>query len=96
MQVFLTVDAVCNASGQLQPGGKVLVHAAAGGVGVAAVQLVQAMGGSVVATAGSAAKRQLVRSMGARATVNSRDTSFVEVVGAVGSVDLVLNSLTGE
>lgn len=55
---------------------QVLVHAGAGGVGLAAVQVCKAMGARVVSTAGSESKRTLLTGMGVRAAVNSRDTHF--------------------
>ncbi len=59
---------------------QVLVHAGTGGVGLAAVQVCQAMGSQVSATAGSAAKRAFLRGMGV-ATAGSRETAFVDIVG---------------
>ena len=50
--------------GQVQPGEWVLIHAAAGGVGSAAVQLAVDAGARVIGTAGSEAKCELVRSLG--------------------------------
>ena len=82
----------------LSAGERVLIHAAAGGVGLAAVQLAQAAGAEVFATA-SAPKRAYLRSLGVEHTFDSRSTSFgeqvLEATGGAG-VDVVLNSLTGE
>ena len=63
---------------------QVLVHAAAGGVGQAAVHVITAAGGRVVATAGGPEKRVAVRAMGIRAVANSRDIGFVELLGCGG------------
>ncbi len=54
------------------------------------------MGAEVVATAGSAPKRHLLRSLGAQHVAGSRDTGFAEEVllATQGGVDVVLNSLT--
>ena len=82
----------------LAPGERVLIHAAAGGVGQAAVQLAQRAGAEVYATA-SRGKRDLLRAQGVRAVFDSRSTDFAdEVLAATGGrgVDVVLNSLTGE
>lgn len=65
--------------------GQVLVHAAAGGVGQAALRIVAAAGGRAVATAGAPQKRAAVRAAGARAVAASRDTSFAEVLGCGGA-----------
>jgi NADPH:quinone reductase-like Zn-dependent oxidoreductase len=92
--VFTTVSATLLQAAGLCPGERVLVHAAAGGVGLAALQVVSAVGASAVATAGSASKRSLLRSLGVSAVVGSRDSVFVGPVCYLGGVDVVLNSLT--
>src|SRR5262249_21908997 len=58
--------------GWLQPGETVLVHAAAGGVGSAAVQLARAAGARVVATAGGREKVEFVRGLGADVVIDYR------------------------
>jgi acyl transferase domain-containing protein/NADPH:quinone reductase-like Zn-dependent oxidoreductase/acyl carrier protein len=92
--VFITVDAAFRQAAAVQPGERVLVHAAAGGVGLAAIQQAAALGGEVIATGGSTNKRNLVRSLGARAALGSRDTMFVSELAELGGADVVLNSLT--
>jgi len=92
--VFITVDAAFRQAAACQPGERALVHAAAGGVGLAAIQMAAALGGTVIATAGSSNKRALVRSLGVAAAVGSRDTQFASDVAQLGGVDIVLNSLT--
>ncbi len=81
----------------LKPGDRVLIHTASGGVGLAAVQLAQAAGLEVFATA-SAPKRPYLRSLGIEHVFDSRTTGFgreiLEATGGVG-VNMVLNSLTG-
>lgn len=81
------------------PGSRVLVHAAAGGVGLAAVQCALAAGAEVFATAGSPAKRALIRAHGVAHVFDSRSTAFADEVRAVtggDGVDVVLNSLNGD
>ena len=92
--VFITVDAAFRQAAGCQPGERALVHGAAGGVGLAAIQQVAALGGVVVATAGGPNKRSLVRGMGVCHAFGSRDTQFVSEVAELGGVDIVLNSLT--
>ena len=79
----------------IKPGDKVLVHAAAGGVGQAAVQLARLAGAEVYATA-SPRKWPLLRAQGVRHVMNSRTLDFssqvLEATGGTG-VDIVLNSL---
>ncbi len=82
----------------LDAGDRVLIHAGAGGVGLAAIQLARAAGAEVFATA-SARKRDFVRSLGVKHVFDSRTTAFgAEILAATGGtgVDMVLNSLTGE
>ncbi len=84
---------------KLQAGERVLIHAAAGGVGLAAVQLAQRAGAEVFATAGSAAKRAYLRELGVAHVLDSRTLAFAEEVKAATGgrgVDVVLNSLAGE
>jgi NADPH2:quinone reductase len=64
----------------VRPGQTVLVHGAAGGVGVSAVQIAKALGAHVLATAGSAEKRSFVREQGADEVFDSRDPRWVEQV----------------
>ena len=83
---------------QLVPGDKVLIHAASGGVGLAAVQMAQRCGAEVFATA-STFKRATLRKLGVKYVYDSRTTDFADQIladtGGAG-VDVVLNSLTSE
>ena len=82
----------------LEAGDRVLIHAGAGGVGLAAIQIAQAAGAEVFATA-SAPKQALLRSLGVEHIFDSRQTKFgEEILEATGGegVDVVLNSLTSE
>ena len=82
----------------LKAGERVLIHAGAGGVGLAAVQLALAAGAEVFATA-SAPKQAYLRPLGVAHVFDSRATSFGEEILEATSgagVDVVLNSLTGE
>ena len=83
---------------ELQAGDRVLIHAGAGGVGMAAIQLAQRVGAEVFATA-SAPKQAWLRSRGVEHVFDSRTTAFgEEILDATdgAGVDVVLNSLTGE
>jgi NADPH:quinone reductase len=64
----------------VKPGETVLVHGAAGGVGVSAVQIAKALGARVLATAGSADKREFVKAQGADEVFDSHGTDWVEQV----------------
>lgn len=85
--------------GGIEAGDRVLIHAAAGGVGLAAVHLARAAGAHVLGTAGSDEKREYLRSIGVSHVFDSRTTLPSDaVLAATGGhgVDLVLNSLTGD
>ena len=97
--VFFTVYYALHYLARLQPGEKVLIHGAAGGVGIAAIQLARYLGAEVFATAGSAEKRDFVRLLGADHVMNSRDLAFADQILSVTEgqgIDVVLNSLAGE
>ncbi|MFI8282665.1 NADP-dependent oxidoreductase [Streptomyces sp. CAI-17] len=74
------------------PGQRILIHAAAGGVGHVAVQIAKAHGAYVIGTA-SAPKHDLLRELGADEVVDYRTTDVAE---AVDGVDMVLDPLGGE
>ncbi|MFJ7148883.1 SDR family NAD(P)-dependent oxidoreductase [Streptomyces sp. NPDC100445] len=97
--VFLTVQYGLEHLAHLREGERVLIHGAAGGVGLAALQYAWTVGAEVVATAGTPGKRDLLRMLGVPHVLNSRDLRFAEDVreltGGQG-VDVVLNSLAGE
>jgi putative PIG3 family NAD(P)H quinone oxidoreductase len=78
-EAFLTAQEALFSVGELAPGETVLIHAAAGGVGSAAVQLAHLHGARVLATAGSDEKLALAKSLGADRVVNYRTENFAEV-----------------
>lgn len=96
---FLTAHHALRDLARLQAGESVLIHAAAGGVGLAAIQVARHLGLEVYATAGSDEKRDYLRRLGVPHVMDSRSLEFVqqvrELTGGLG-VDAVLNSLSGE
>ena len=92
-EVFVTAhEALCHLA-RLQPGESVLIHAAAGGVGSAAVQLAHALGARVLATA-SGDKGQAVRGFGADVVIDHRAEDFAAVVAQATDgkgVDVVID-----
>ena len=96
---FLTAEVALAQVAALSAGQTVLVHSAAGGVGLAALQLARRLGATVIGTAGSEEKRDLLRAMGVAHVFDSRSLSFAgavrEATGGRG-VDVVLNSLAGD
>lgn len=95
---FLTAHYCLNEIARLQPGERILIHAAAGGVGLAAVQLAQQTGAEIFGTA-SDRKRQFLNRLGVQHVLDSRSLDFAseihKITGGHG-VDVVLNSLAGE
>ena len=96
---FLTVAYALGHLARLGRGERVLIHGGAGGVGLAAIQYALARGAVVYATAGSDAKRALLRRLGVDAVLDSRSLAFADEVMRLtrgAGVDVVLNSLSGE
>jgi acyl transferase domain-containing protein/NADPH:quinone reductase-like Zn-dependent oxidoreductase/acyl carrier protein len=96
---FLTAYYALVHCGRLSRGERVLIHYAAGGVGLAAVRLAQKIGAEIFATAGSPEKRAYLRSLGIEHCMDSRSCDFADEVLAAtkgAGVDVVLNALTGD
>ncbi|HEV2185879.1 MAG TPA: SDR family NAD(P)-dependent oxidoreductase, partial [Stellaceae bacterium] len=84
---------------RLAKGERILIHGAAGGVGLAAVQYAQSVGAEIFASAGTPEKRALLRRLGVQHIVDSRTLAFADDIRAMTGgegVDVVLNSLAGE
>ncbi len=82
----------------ISAGERVLIHSATGGVGQAAIGVARAAGAEIFATAGSEARRQMLRDMGIKHVYDSRSTDFGAQIRRDTDgygVDIVLNSLTG-
>jgi NADPH2:quinone reductase len=83
----------------LQPGQTLLVHAAAGGVGSAAIQLGKAAGARVIGVVGGPEKADVARELGADVVIDRREQDFVEVVKAETGgrgADVVYDPVGGE
>jgi acyl transferase domain-containing protein/NADPH:quinone reductase-like Zn-dependent oxidoreductase/acyl carrier protein len=97
--VFLTAQyGLCHLA-HIQPGERVLIHAAVGGVGLAAVQIAQRAGAEIYGTASSPEKQAYLRSIGVQHVLNSRTLYFAPEIMRLTKgegVDIVLNSLAGE
>jgi len=97
--VFVTAHYVLNHLARLAVGERVLIHAATGGVGLAAIQLARRSGATIFATAGTPEKRAYLKGMGIEYVMDSRSLAFAdEVLAATNGegVDVVVNSLAGE
>ncbi|MCK6588955.1 MAG: SDR family NAD(P)-dependent oxidoreductase, partial [Polyangiaceae bacterium] len=96
--VFATAWYALHDLARLRSGERVLIHAAAGGTGQAAIKLARRIGSAILATAGSDEKRAWLRDQGIEHVMDSRSLRFAdEVLEATGGrgVDVVLNSLSG-
>ncbi len=96
---FLTAMYALERLANVQRGERVLVHAGAGGVGMAAIQLALLAGAEVYATAGSAEKRALLTTLGVSHALDSRSLQFADDILRLtrgGGVHVVLNSLAGD
>ncbi|MGO9463278.1 MAG: SDR family NAD(P)-dependent oxidoreductase [Isosphaeraceae bacterium] len=96
---FLTAHYALSYLARIEAGERVLIHAATGGVGLAAIQLARRVGAEVFATAGSPEKRDFLKAIGVEHIMNSRSLAFAdEVLERTNGrgVDVVLNSLSGE
>ncbi|WP_190137598.1 SDR family NAD(P)-dependent oxidoreductase, partial [Streptomyces longispororuber] len=96
---FLTVHYALHDLARLTAGETVLVHGAAGGVGLAAIQYARLVGATVIATAGSPAKRDLLRALGVEHVLDSRTLDFADQALRLTrgrGVDVVVNSLAGQ
>ncbi len=96
---FLTAYYAMIELGRMKEGETILIHGAAGGVGLAALQIAKLYGARVIATAGTKEKRRFLSMLGSDHVFDSRSLDFVNdtlaVTGGQG-VDLVLNSLFAE
>jgi acyl transferase domain-containing protein/NADPH:quinone reductase-like Zn-dependent oxidoreductase/NADP-dependent 3-hydroxy acid dehydrogenase YdfG len=95
---YLTADIGLRHFGKMKTGDRLLIHAATGGVGLAALTLAKRAGAEVFATASTHEKRAYLRSLGVAHAFDSRSPDFADQVLAATDgqgVRLVLNSLTG-
>lgn len=98
-ETFFTVWTNLFRRGGLQPGERVLIHGGSSGIGTTAIQLAQASESIVFATAGSDAKCEACRRLGADVAINYRTQDFVEVVRRETSgagVDVILDIMGGD
>lgn len=96
---YCTAHLALHRRAHLQPGETLLVHAGAGGVGSAALQLGKAAGARVIATAGNDEKTALCLALGADAAINYREADFVPAIknltGGRGA-DVILDPVGGD
>jgi phthiocerol/phenolphthiocerol synthesis type-I polyketide synthase C len=94
---YVTAYYALNEVARLRPGERVLIHSAATGTGLAAVQMARHVGAEIWATAGSEGKRDYLRSLGIDHVFDSRSLDFAtEIRALTDGVDVVFNSLAGD
>ncbi|MDO6440870.1 NAD(P)H-quinone oxidoreductase [Marinobacter sp. 2_MG-2023] len=94
-EVFATAWLNLYQEADLKPGERVLLHAAASGLGTTVIQIATAFGNPVFATAGDEEKLDVCRKLGATGTWNRKHGSFVDAVKKWGGVDMVLDPVGG-
>jgi thioester reductase-like protein len=95
---YMTVYYALVVNAQIKKGERILIHSAAGGIGLAAIQLAKQKGAEIFATAGTVFKQDLLRSFGVTNVYNSRTLDFADDIyrDTHGEgIDIVLNSLAG-
>ncbi len=95
-ETFFTVFSNVFTRGGLKAGERFLVHGGSSGIGTTAIQLANAFGARVFATAGSEEKCAACEELGAELAINYREADFVEVMKAEGGADLILDMVGGE
>jgi threonine dehydrogenase-like Zn-dependent dehydrogenase len=97
--VFMTAWHALKTVAHMKAGETILVHAGAGGVGMAAIQIAHHLGAEVIASAGSSTKRSLLKLLGVKHVIDSRKGDFTETVLELTQgrgVDVVLNALAAD
>ncbi|MEK7287543.1 MAG: medium chain dehydrogenase/reductase family protein [Elusimicrobiota bacterium] len=96
---YLTAYAALYEQARVRKGDLILIHSAAGGVGIAAMQLCQATGATVVAMASSDVKLERLRAMGAEHTINTNQTNYPDTARKLANYgdgfDVILNAAGG-
>lgn len=96
---YLTAAFALRELGGIRRGDRVLIHSAAGGVGIAAIHIAHAAGAEVFGTAGSPRKQEFVRSLGVEHVFDSRSLGFADKIREITrgrGVDIALNSFSGD
>jgi len=97
--VFATAYHALVELARIRAGEWVLIHAASGGLGLAAIQIAQLAGANIIATASSDEKQAYLRSLGVKHVLQSRTLDFAAETMRIThgrGVDIVLNSTSGE
>ncbi|WP_171239927.1 NAD(P)H-quinone oxidoreductase [Ruegeria sp. HKCCA5491] len=95
-ETFFTVWSNVFTRGGLKAGERILIHGGSSGIGTTAIQLANAFGARVFATAGSAEKCAACEKLGAEKAINYRDEDFVAAMRAEGGANLILDMVGGD
>ncbi len=95
-ETFFTVWSNVFTRGGLKAGERFLVHGGSSGIGTTAIQLANAFGARVFATAGSAEKCEACVRLGAEKAINYRDEDFVAAMRVEGGANLILDMVGGD
>lgn len=94
-ETYFTVWSNVFTRGGLKGGERFLIHGGSSGIGTTAIQLANHFGARVFVTAGSDAKCEACRDLGAEVAINYRDADFVDVMKEQGGADLILDMVGG-
>ncbi len=98
-ETFFTVWSNMFDRGHLQQGETLLVHGGSSGIGTTAIQLAKAFGANIIVTAGSSAKCQFCRDLGADAAINYHEQDFVSEINQItqgAGVNVILDMIGGD
>jgi putative PIG3 family NAD(P)H quinone oxidoreductase len=95
-ETYFTVWTNVFMRGGLTAGERFLVHGGSSGIGTTAIQLANAFGARVFATAGSDAKCQACLDLGAETAINYRESDFSDILRAEGGANLILDMVGGD
>ena len=98
-ETFFTVWTNVFQRGRLQAGERFLVHGGASGIGTTAIQLAEARGARVFATAGDDERCRACEALGAERAINYRDEDFVEILNEITGgqgIDVILDMVGGD
>ncbi|WP_299662793.1 NAD(P)H-quinone oxidoreductase [uncultured Ruegeria sp.] len=95
-ETFFTVWSNVFTRGGLKAGERLLVHGGSSGIGTTAIQLANAFGARVFATAGSAEKCEACLALGAEKAINYREEDFVAAMRVEGGANLILDMVGGD
>ncbi|WP_171122711.1 MULTISPECIES: NAD(P)H-quinone oxidoreductase [unclassified Ruegeria] len=95
-ETFFTVWSNVFTRGGLKAGERILIHGGSSGIGTTAIQLANAFGARVFATAGSAEKCAACEKLGAEKAINYREEDFVAAMRAEGGANLILDMVGGD